>query len=95
METSFERDLSDNQIRWISTDDRSVICRIRKLAAEHPEEVDIKYQPEENGGYLYGTIPRTWLRIGPPPKRTMSEEQKAAAAERMRAIRKTKGSIKS
>lgn len=88
METTFERDLSDNRIAWISTDDRSVICRIRKLAAEYPNEVDIKYQPEKNNGYLYGTIPRKWFRIAPPRKVTLTEEEKAAAVERLKAGRK-------
>lgn len=88
MESVIEFDYNDVRIAWITSNDWNVIRRIRKLAAEHPEEVDIKYQPEENGGFMYGSVPRKWIRIAPPRKVTMTEEEKAAAVERLKAGRK-------
>lgn len=60
------------------------INKIIKLKETHPDEVHIDYYPENNSGVLLAHIPAKWLKIGPP--RQMSEEQKAAAAERMKAM---------
>lgn len=64
------------------------INKIIKLKAEHPEQVDIKAYPEDNQGYIYAHLPKKWLKVSPP--RQISEEQKAAAAERLKAMRNNK-----
>ena len=64
------------------------INKILKLKAEHPEQVDIKAYPEDNQGYIYAHLPKKWLKVSPP--RQISEEQKAAAAERLKAMRNNK-----
>ena len=64
------------------------INKILKLKAEHPEQVDIKAYPENNQGYIYAHLPKKWLKVSPP--RQVSEEQKAAAAERLKAMRNNK-----
>ena len=63
------------------------INKILKLKAEHPDQVDIKAYPENNQGYIYAHLPKKWLKVSPP--RQMSDEQKAAAAERLRAMRES------
>lgn len=54
--------------------------RIRKLAAERPEDVKIRH--ENKDGSIVATIPVEYIKIG--PKRFVSDEQKAASAERLK-----------
>lgn len=63
-----------------------MITRMMKLIAEHPDETEIIKRPEENDGCLYCKVPSTWLKIAPPVKREMSDEQKAAASQRMQKL---------
>lgn len=71
--------------------ERKLINKILKLAEERPDEVKIICMPEYNDGHILAHIPKSWLKISPPAKRTLSEEQRAAAAERMRNMSKKKG----
>ena len=75
-----------DSVMWVSTDERRMITRMMKLIAEHPDETEIIKRPEENDGCLYCKVPSTWLKIAPPVKREMSDEQKAAAAQRMQKL---------
>ena len=71
--------------------ERKLINKILKLAEERPDEVKIICMPEDNDGHLLAHIPKNWLKISPPAKRSFTEEQRAAAAERMRNVAKAKG----
>lgn len=73
---------------FVSTDERWLINRIMKFSKEHSDEVEVIRAPEKNGGCLYCKLPSNWLKITPPAKREMTEEQKLAAAERLRNIHK-------
>ena len=75
-----------DSVMWVSTDKRRMITRMMKLIAEHPDETEIIKRPEENDGCLYCKVPSTWLKIAPPVKREMSDEQKAAASQRMQKL---------
>ena len=75
-----------DSVMWVATDDRRMITRMMKLIAEHPDETEIIKRPEENDGCLYCKVPSTWLKIAPPVKREMSDEQKAAASQRMQKL---------
>ena len=75
-----------DSVMWVSTDERRMITRMMKLIAEHPDETEIIKRPEENDGCLYCKVPSTWLKIAPPVKREMSDEQKAAASQRMQKL---------
>ena len=57
--------------------------KIEKLAAEHPEDVTIRYR--NNDGSIVATIPVRYIKISAP--RQMSDEQKEICAERLRAMR--------
>lgn len=57
--------------------------KIEKLASEYPDEVKIRH--ENKDGSIVGTIPVKFVKIGAPRK--VSEEQKEAAAERLRKMR--------
>ena len=68
---------------YISTDERWLINRLLRFKEQRPNDVEIIRMPEENDGCLYCTVPADWLKVTPPAKREFTEEQKAAAAERM------------
>ena len=72
---------------YVSSDERKWINRIRKLAEEHGDDCVIMKQPEDNGGFIYAKVPQNWVRVRPPIKRDMTDEQRAAIAERMRTYR--------
>lgn len=71
---------------YFSSNERRWITHIRKMQAQHPEQVVIIAQPEHNDGCIYASLPSRWLKLSPP--RTMSEENRAASAERMRLFRR-------
>lgn len=78
---------SENVIEWLRNMDKAtvsftqmrMVSKIRKLAEEHPEDVQICV---DKGNSVVAHIPVKWVKVSPP--RQMSEEQKAAAAERMK-----------
>lgn len=69
METCFNY---TGETAYFSSDERKWYTKIRKLAAEHPDEVTILEQPETNDGCIYAKLPASWLKIVPP--RQYSEE---------------------
>jgi len=69
---------------FFSSDERRWVTRIRKLAEQHPDEVTILAQPENNGGCIYAKMPVNYLRIQPKKACHMTDEQKLIAAQRMR-----------
>ena len=80
--------LSEDHVLWFSSDERKWITRTLKLAEAHPEEVTIKKRPEENDGCIYATMPASWLKIGSPAKRDLTDEQRAAIGARLKSSRK-------
>lgn len=77
----------DGKRAEVSVDDRSSIAKMRKLIAEHPDEVVVKALPEENDGNLLIEVPFKWIKVKPP--RHVSDEQRAMASERMKRINKS------
>jgi hypothetical protein len=57
--------------------------KIEKLASEYPDEVKIRHENKDCS--IVGTIPVKFVKIGAPRK--VSDEQKEAAAERLRKMR--------
>lgn len=60
------------------------IRKLRKLAAENPDEVVIEKEDEIG---IFVQVPANWIQIRKPKKMNFSEERREAAAERMRALR--------
>ena len=60
--------------------------KLRKLAEEYPDEVKIRY--ENRDGSVVGTIPVKFIRITAPRK--LTDDQKEAAAERLKQMRENK-----
>ena len=79
--------ISDDGIAYFSSSERKWITKIRKLAEANPNEVKIMREPEDNGGTIYAQVPATWLYVRKPKQVNMTEEQRAAAAERLKNAR--------
>lgn len=73
-----------------SSDERKWITKIYALKEKHPEEVEIRKEPEDNDGMLVAHLPKLWMKIQPPRKVSMSEERRAALAERLILVRSQK-----
>lgn len=65
----------------------AMINRLLKLAAMHPGEVQIEKEDEVG---IFAKVPARWVQIRKPRQMNMSDEQRAAAAERMKAARARK-----
>lgn len=83
-ETVFEH--LDGKDTWtVSTDERTWKNRLAKLAEQNPAEVEC-VAVNKDGSVMYH-VPASWLRLRPPVKRNMTEEQKQAARDRLNAYR--------
>lgn len=67
METCFNY---TDKTAYVSSDEKKWINKVRKLAEQRPDEVEIICQPEENDGCIYAKLPAQWLKIN--PKRVIS-----------------------
>lgn len=77
--------LTEDDHAVISTDDRKWVNKIYKLAEERPDEVEIKHVFKD--GFVTAHVPKSWIKVRPPVKRQLTEEQKKAYGERMRKAR--------
>lgn len=88
-------DFKETCVEYLDVDTHATFCssekkwinKIIKLQAAHPDEVEILYMPEDNHGVILAHIPKKWLKVSPPKKMNLTDEQRAAAAERMRQAR--------
>lgn len=71
-----------DQIAGVYTHNKALIRRLEKLAQEYPGEVTLEKSSYWGQAMDY-SIPKSWIRINPPRK--LSEEQRAAMAERAKA----------
>ena len=62
--------------------------RLAKLAKENPD--DVEHLITNLDGSVVYHVPKAWVKISPPRKVTMSDEQKAISAERLRKYRESK-----
>lgn len=72
---------------WFSSDEKKWKKRIMKLAEEYPEQVKITVYPEDNDGCINAWIPAKWIRVKPPVKRNLTDEQRMAMSERLKKAR--------
>ena len=93
-------DFQENVIQWYtgyktatsSFTQKKYINRVRKLAEEYPKEVRIV--AENSDGSICARFPLSWVKISPPRKpREMTEEQRAAAVERLKLARQKKKEV--
>ena len=89
-ETAFDY-LSCDHHATFSTTEPKWIRKIKSLQQSHPN--DIQIIKESKDGILVH-IPKSWMKITPPRKMTLTDEQRLAAGERMKNARKNKKGAK-
>ena len=77
-----------NKYATFCSSERKWINKIHKLKEQYPEQVQIVASEEDNDGTILAHVPKTWMKVSPPKKMNLTEEQKAARAERMRSLKK-------
>ena len=65
----------------------SMVKKLYAMAEEHEDEAKIEL---DNSYGLMISVPQNWIKVRPPVKRQLTDEQKAALAERMNKVRKEK-----
>ena len=78
---------SDEKIATMCSNEAVWIRKLIALAEQYPDDVVIRKTPEDNGGVILANLPKKWLKIKPPTKRNMTDEQREALAERMKNVR--------
>ena len=82
----------ENFIEWLEDSERVTVTLSRQkyintvlgLADLYPEEVEIKYLPKSNGGYLVAHLPLKYIKICHP--RVLTEETKEKLSTRMKSL---------
>lgn len=77
------------------TCDRKYLGKVRRLAEKYPDEVIVDMDDPEFGVKV--RVPKTWFKEPRPPRKgpDLTDEQKAANAERLRAMSKKKSGVSS
>lgn len=86
METCFNYCGGNGCKGFFSSDERKFINRVHKLQEKYPDQVRIIAEPEDNDGCIYCELPREWLRVSPPVKRVLTDEQKQKCAEQLKGV---------
>lgn len=76
--------LRDSKTATVTFCQGRYVSKIKKLAEEYPEDVQITY--ENPDGSIVAHVPTKWVKVSAPRK--MSEEQKEMFAERLAQYRK-------
>jgi hypothetical protein len=92
-------DLKETVFECVDVDDQATFCsgerkwinKILRLKEKFPDEVEIVCDPDDNDGIILAHVPKNWLKVSPPKKVDYSDEQRAAAAERLAEARKKRG----
>lgn len=72
----------ESGIEWLRGSDRATCqfirgrfaTRVKRLAAKHPDECEVV--AENKDGSIVAHIPVTWIKIGPPKKIELSDEER-------------------
>ena len=86
---------NENAIEWLDSRDKATVTlhggrlknRVLRLAEEDPDEVESRREPDGNGGFLVAKSPVKWVKITPPRKLELTDEQKEELRERLKAHR--------
>lgn len=62
---------------------RALQNKLNKLVGSSPD-ITLVRQDDEFAEYI---VPKSWIKVSPPPKRNLTDEQRTAMAERLAAAR--------
>ena len=85
METCFN--FTNDEYGFFSSDKKRWINKIHQFKQEHPDEVEILAEPENNDGCIYAKLPVFVFNLRWPTKRELTEEQKQELRDRLAAGR--------
>ena len=98
------KEIKEMNLNWVNVDDvvsvtaysRKMIKQLEKIYEQHPDEVEIINVNDDGTWYAY--IPRKYVHVSicdrSRSKREMSDEQKAAVADRLKKAREEKAKEK-
>lgn len=81
--------LQENKTMTVFTSQRKWLNKLTKYANEPNSQVTIKHE-NADGSKIF-EVPTSWLKIAPPVKRTLTEEQRLKATERLKKARDKRG----
>ena len=92
-------DFRETSIEYLSCNDHATLYsseakwmrKIKQLQSDYPDSVQIMNETSES---MVVHIPKSWLKVTPPRKMTLTDEQRAAASDRMTKARQKKGANK-
>ena len=92
-------ELQENNIEWYTGDDMVTLSFSQKKYVnkimKHFDNPDIQVIAENIDGSICARIPLSWIKISPPRKgREFTDEERAAAAERLKVARESRQKIK-
>lgn len=70
---------------WVETHNIKLRNNLRKLNEERPDKCQLKYEDNDRG-YARYYVPKNWVKIAPPRKVNLTDEQRDALRERLRNI---------
>ena len=90
VEQTYERS-NENALEFLTGQDRVTLTfsmrkfvnKLKRYRESHPDEVDLI---ENRDGTVCGHIPLNWVKISPPRKVNLTQEQKEERAARMREL---------
>lgn len=86
-ETSIDYLTCDNHAVFYSGETKW-INKMRRYAEQYPNEVRIQ---QDNDWGLIAHVPRNWMKVAPPRKVNLTEEQRRQRAARLAASRSNNG----
>ena len=92
METTFE--YTSKEIANFSSDENRWIKKIRSLAEQYPDLVQIVRDPETNDHCICASFPPSWLKISPPRKVSVDEKGRADRIRNLQLAREKKAEKK-
>lgn len=61
----------------VSSDECKWINSIKKLIDKYPDDIRVIRMPEDNDGCIYIELPKNFIKIQPPRKLNLSDEDRA------------------
>ena len=72
----------------IYTGNRALLNKLRSLAEQYPNECRLEHE-SRGGDFADYIVPKKWVKVSPPRKVNLSDEQRAQIAERLKSSRKS------
>ncbi len=82
-ETVYEH-ISGDETFTVTAAESWSVAMLRRLKEKYPDQVEIVYTNKD--GSLMARVPFDWMRIVPKRRDTLTDEQRAIQAERMKAL---------